>query len=70
MHISLLQGTIGKVRLLKKNMEVQQIIVLILFLAAAGFMGWRVWKTFDKRNAGGCAKGCGCATEKATSIKA
>jgi predicted negative regulator of RcsB-dependent stress response len=46
----------------------QQAIILILFLAAAGFMGWRVWKTFDTRNTG-CAKGCGCASDKAHSLK-
>ncbi|WP_082213449.1 FeoB-associated Cys-rich membrane protein [Dyadobacter psychrophilus] len=47
----------------------QQIIILILFLAAVVFMGWRVWKAFDKRNAGGCAKGCGCAADKAMTVK-
>jgi len=51
-------------------MQIQQIIVLILFLAAAGYMGWRLWKSFDSRNGGGCAKGCGCAADKATTLKA
>lgn len=48
----------------------QQIIVLILFLAAAGYVGWRIWKTFDSKNEGGCAKGCGCAADKASSVRA
>jgi predicted negative regulator of RcsB-dependent stress response len=50
-------------------MLTQEAIILILFLAAAGYIGWRIWKSFDKRNAGGCAKGCGCAEDKATAFK-
>jgi hypothetical protein len=50
-------------------MGAQQIIIFILFLAAAGYMGWRIWKAFDRRNSGGCAKGCGCAEDKLTSVK-
>ncbi|TDE16311.1 FeoB-associated Cys-rich membrane protein [Dyadobacter psychrotolerans] len=49
-------------------MEIQQIIVFILFLAAAGFMGRRMWKSFDSRKGGGCAKGCGCAADKEMSV--
>lgn len=51
-------------------MITQQIIVLILFLTAAGYIGWRIWKTFDGKNEGGCAKGCGCAADNASSVKA
>jgi len=47
---------------------VEQIIILILFLAAAFFIGRRIWKAFDSRD-GGCAKGCGCATDKAMAGK-
>lgn len=47
----------------------QQIIIWILFLVAAGYMGWRIWKSFDRRNSGGCAKGCGCAADKMSSVK-
>jgi hypothetical protein len=47
-------------------MEAQQIIVLVLFLMAGGYIIWRIWKTFDSRNGGGCAKGCGCAADKAS----
>ena len=46
----------------------QEVIVLVLFLAAAGYMAWRSWKAFDRRNSGGCAKGCGCATDKAMKV--
>jgi hypothetical protein len=49
-------------------MITQQIIVIILFVLAAGFMGWRIWKAFDSRNSGGCAKGCGCAADKKMSV--
>jgi len=48
----------------------QQIIVIILFLVAAGYMGLKIWKSIDSRNSGGCAKGCGCAADKATTLKA
>jgi hypothetical protein len=51
-------------------MGVQEIIILVLFLTAAGYIGWRFWKTFDSRNSGGCAKGCGCAADKASALKA
>ncbi|MDR6804001.1 hypothetical protein J2Y45_001270 [Dyadobacter sp. BE34] len=47
----------------------QQIIIWALFLTAAGYMGWRIWKAFDRRNSGGCAKGCGCAADKVNSVK-
>jgi len=45
-------------------MVLQQIIVLLLFLSAAGYMGWKIWKSIDSRNSAGCAKGCGCAEDK------
>lgn len=46
----------------------QQMIVWMLFAVAAGYIGWRFWKTFDKKNQGGCAKGCGCETDKVNNI--
>ncbi|MCE7058992.1 FeoB-associated Cys-rich membrane protein [Dyadobacter sp. CY343] len=46
-------------------MLTQEIIILLLFLAAAGYIAWRAWKAFDSKNTGGCAKGCGCAADKA-----
>ncbi|TLV01132.1 FeoB-associated Cys-rich membrane protein [Dyadobacter luticola] len=50
-------------------MGIQEIIILALFLVAAGYIGWRFWKTFSNRNSGGCAKGCGCAADKASISK-
>lgn len=47
----------------------QQIMIWVLFLIAAGYIGWRVWKAFDRSNTGGCAKGCGCAADKMSSVK-
>jgi hypothetical protein len=45
-------------------MGIQEIIVLFLFAAAAGFMGWKFYKSFNIRNGGGCDKRCGCAADK------
>ncbi|SEI77760.1 hypothetical protein SAMN04487995_2163 [Dyadobacter koreensis] len=41
---------------------IQQLIIFMLFLAAAGFIGRKIWKSFD--SSGGCGKGCGCSTDK------
>jgi hypothetical protein len=41
---------------------IQQIIIFALFLAAAGYIGWKMWKSFDSSN--GCGKGCGCSSDK------
>ncbi|MDQ6482188.1 FeoB-associated Cys-rich membrane protein [Dyadobacter sp. LHD-138] len=41
---------------------IQQIIVLVLFLCAAGYIGRKIWKSFDSNS--GCGKGCGCSTDK------
>ncbi len=40
----------------------QQIVVLLIFLAALGYLGWRSWVSFRRTETGGCSKGCGCAT--------
>jgi len=48
---------------------VQEIIVVGLFIAAAAYMGWKIWKSVDSRNSGGCAKGCGCAEDKKMKAK-
>jgi hypothetical protein len=45
-------------------MEMQETIVLTLFLIAGGFIAWKFYKSFSSRKGGGCAKGCGCATDK------
>ncbi|MGV3589440.1 MAG: FeoB-associated Cys-rich membrane protein [Adhaeribacter sp.] len=40
---------------------IQQIIILLLFIAAAVYVGRLVYKSFTAKS--GCAKGCGaCAT--------
>jgi hypothetical protein len=46
----------------------QEMIVWMLFATAAGYIGWRFWKTFDKKTKGGCAKGCGCETDQKMKI--
>tara|TARA_R110002124_G_scaffold14483_8_gene64468 strand:- start:222 stop:362 length:141 start_codon:yes stop_codon:yes gene_type:complete len=40
-------------------MKYQEIIILLLFAIAAGFIGYRFYKNFSKSNSG-CSKGCGC----------
>jgi hypothetical protein len=41
-------------------MGIQEIIVLLLFAVAAGFMGRKFYKSFNTRKGGGCDNGCGC----------
>lgn len=41
---------------------IQQISVLLIFLAALGYLGYRGWQTIKRPETGGCAKGCGCET--------
>lgn len=40
---------------------IQQVIVILIFTAALGYLGTRMWKTLRRPAAGGCAKGCGCS---------
>ena len=48
----------------------QTILIFVLFAAALGYLGWRVYKRFAVKEAG-CGKGCGCAADsKTTSRKA
>ncbi|GAB3166349.1 FeoB-associated Cys-rich membrane protein [Telluribacter humicola] len=44
----------------------QQIIVILIFVVALGYLGWRTWKSLDRRNSSGCGKGCGCEVDKVT----
>ncbi len=46
-----------------EQIMVEQLIIGGLFLGAVGYMAGRVYKTVLAKNAG-CAKGCGCATDK------
>jgi hypothetical protein len=45
----------------------QEIIIWVLFGTALAYMGFRSWKAVSRKNTSGCAKGCGCETEKSTS---
>lgn len=38
----------------------QQFIVLLIFLSALSYLGYRSWKSLKRSETGGCAKGCGC----------
>jgi hypothetical protein len=40
----------------------QELIVLLIFVVALGYLGNRAYKSFFKKEAG-CGKGCGCATD-------
>jgi hypothetical protein len=40
----------------------QTILVFVLFAAALGYIGWRVYKRFTVKEAG-CGKACGCAAD-------
>jgi hypothetical protein len=46
-------------------MDVQTLIVALIVLAAAAFVGRRVWATLRPRRAAGCASDCGCGSESA-----
>ncbi|PWJ58199.1 attachment p12 family protein [Dyadobacter jejuensis] len=51
-------------------MDSQSIIVLVLFAAAVGFMGWRLYKALSIEQGSGCGKGCGCSPQKGSIKKA
>jgi hypothetical protein len=46
----------------------EQLTIAGLFLAAIGYMTHRVYQTMFRKEAG-CAKGCGCATDKQLTVK-
>ena len=46
----------------------QTIVIFLLFAAALGYLGWRVYRRFAVKDAG-CGKGCGCAAETATTAR-
>ncbi|MPR32951.1 FeoB-associated Cys-rich membrane protein [Cytophagaceae bacterium SJW1-29] len=48
----------------------QQIIVLLIFAGALGYLGTRLWKTLRRPATGGCAKGCGCSTPEKPTLQA
>ncbi|QQS42239.1 MAG: FeoB-associated Cys-rich membrane protein [Acidobacteriota bacterium] len=42
-------------------MTIQLIIVLIMIVLAAGFLGYRAWRSAAlQRSKSGCGPGCGC----------
>jgi hypothetical protein len=49
---------------------VQQLIVILLFLVALGYLAQRAWKAYHRKNTGGCAKGCGCELDEAKASSA
>ncbi|GAB2799028.1 hypothetical protein GCM10027275_51010 [Rhabdobacter roseus] len=49
---------------------IQQLIVIVLFLAALGYLAQRAWKTYARKDTGGCAKGCGCEVESSATSAA
>ncbi len=42
--------------------RMQELIVLLIFVGALGYLGNRAYQSFFKKEAG-CGKGCGCATD-------
>ena len=40
----------------------QELIIFLIFAAAVGYLGRRVYRSFAKKEAG-CGKGCGCAVD-------
>ena len=48
----------------------QQLLVILIFLAAVGYLGWRALVSLRRPAQGGCGKGCGCgAPEKSVTAR-
>ncbi|MFD2571990.1 FeoB-associated Cys-rich membrane protein [Spirosoma soli] len=45
----------------------QEFIIILVFVAAVGFLAVRAYRSFSKKQAG-CGKGCGCATNTTVSV--
>ena len=41
----------------------QELIIVILVVLAAVYLGWRAYHAVNQQDAG-CGKGCGCAADK------
>lgn len=41
----------------------QELIIFLIFAAALGYLGSRVYRSFFAKKQAGCGKGCGCATD-------
>ena len=46
------------------NELVQTLVALVVVLAAAAYVGRRVWRTLRPQKAAGCASGCGCGDDE------
>ncbi len=44
----------------------QELIIVLVFVLALGYLGSRAYQSFFKKKAG-CGKGCGCATDAKSS---
>jgi hypothetical protein len=42
----------------------QELLIALIFLVAAAYLGSRAYRSFFARNEAGCGKGCGCATDQ------
>lgn len=40
----------------------QELIIVLIFAVALGYLGRRAYRSFSKKEAG-CGKGCGCAAD-------
>ena len=40
----------------------QELLILLVFVVAVGYLGRRVYRNFSKKQSG-CGKGCGCAAD-------
>lgn len=49
-------------------MDIQLLIIIALCIAAACYLGRRVWQQFSVKNQAGCAKGCGGACGAALDV--
>ena len=45
----------------------QELLIFLLFAAAVGYLGYRAYGRFAKKQAG-CGKGCGCETDTAVRV--
>jgi hypothetical protein len=46
----------------------QELLIALIFLAAAVYLGSRAYRSFFSKNEAGCGKGCGCVTDQKKSV--
>ena len=51
-------------------MDIQLLLIFVLFAAALFYLGRRVWQQFAAKGQAGCAKGCGGACGAALDVDA